>query len=255
MKKHQHTKISEDIILTQDSPFAYSEAYKSLRTNMNFVTMNGKYKKIVVTSSITDEGKSSVSINLAIALAQKGAKVVLIDCDMRSPSLHRYLSIQTKNDKGLSHLLAGGADVKECMIWDPQMKLFAIPGGTVPPNPSELLESSNMKQLLDVLADQFDYIICDTPPVMVVTDASIISRYCDGVLLVIRQKFATRDQVRKAKQNLEAVGANIVGAVMDRYNIREDVKGRYGYGYGKYGYGKYGYGTYGYGDKGTTDPK
>ena len=236
MKKRKNTQISKDVLLSSDSPFAYVEAYKTLRTNMNFVTMNGKYKKIVVTSSIPDEGKSSVSINLAVTLAQAGAKVVLVDCDLRSPSVHKYLSIKPESNKGLSNLLAGAASVKECIVSDPKLELAVIPSGTVPPNPSELLESSNMQQLLELLSEQFDYVICDAPPVTVVTDAAIISRYCDGALLVIRQKFATRDQVRKAKQALEAVDANIIGAVMDRYDAREDTRSRYGKGYGYYNY-------------------
>lgn len=235
MKKRQHTKISKEIILTQDSPFVYSEAYKKLRTNMNFVTMNGKYKKIAVTSAIPNEGKSSVSLNLAATLSQKGAKVLLIDCDMRAPSIHRYLSILRDNDKGLSNVLAGEVDAEECILWDPQMKFSVILGGTVPPNPSELLESTSMQKLLDMAAEKFDYVICDTPPVMIVTDSSIISRYCDGILLVIRQKFSTYDQVNKAKQTLEAVQANIFGTVLTRYDIREDINR----GYHKYGYGYY----------------
>lgn len=240
MKKNQYTQISKNVLLTSDSPFAYTEAYKSLRTNMNFVTMNGKYKKIVVTSSIPDEGKSSISINLATTLAQKGAKVILIDCDMRSPSIHKYLSIKQKFDKGLSNLLAGAVSIEDCMIQDPASNFAVIPSGEIPPNPSELLESPNMKRLLDVLTERFDYVICDTPPATVVTDSAIVSRYCDGVLLVIRQKFATREQVRKAKQNLDAVGANIIGAILDRYDAREDANSGYRKGYGKYEY-KYGY--------------
>lgn len=249
MKKHQYTRISKDIILTEASPFAYAEAYKSLRTNMNFVTMNGKYKKIVVTSSIPNEGKSSISINLATTLAQKGAKVILIDCDMRSPSIHKYLSIKQEFDKGLSNLLAGAVSIEDCMIQNPAINFAVIPSGDIPPNPSELLESPDMKNLLDTLAAQFDYVICDTPPATVVTDSAIVSRYCDGVLLVIRQKFATCEQVRKAKQNLDAVGANIIGAILDRYDAREDANS----GYRKYE-DKYGY-SYRYGTQNSTSVK
>ena len=178
-----------------------------------------------------------------------GKKTLLLVADMRSSSQRRIWKNRTLT--GLSDFLA---EIKPLEVFSvKELPLSIVFTGTLPPNPSELLESPNMKRLLDVLTERFDYVICDTPPATVVTDSAIVSRYCDGVLLVIRQKFATREQVRKAKQKLDAVGANIIGAILDRYDAREDANSGYRKGYGKYGY-KYGY-SYGNGTQNSTSVK
>ena len=245
-KKHNKKISSEDTILSPTAPFAFSEAYKMLRTNIKFATMN-KHKKLLITSSVPNEGKSTVAINIAISLAETGAKVLIIDCDMRNPCVHKYIRVRNLRGAGLSSVLAGSADVNDSIVTykrgDDAIFDF-IPVGSIPPNPAELLGSETMKDLLDMLSEHYDYIICDTPPVTVVSDTAILSRYCDGVLLVIKQKFSTKQQVQEAKQNLESVGATILGTILNQYNIADDRKkssGHYGYGKDKYGYG-YGYG-------------
>lgn len=227
-------------LISEKASFAYVEAYKTLRTNFNFITANGKNRTILVTSAIQDEGKSGLAINLAISLVQAGNKVLLIDSDLRNPSIHRYLRLKLDAGLGLPTLLTGDVKVGDCLITTEQ-GVDVIAGGLIPPNPTELISSEAMKELLRVASQQYDYVICDTPPVGIITDAAALSPLCDGVLLAVRQRFASRNQVRGALRNLQTVKAKILGTVMTRYTEQKSGKG---YGYYSYGRG-YGYG-YGY---------
>lgn len=218
---HDENKLE---IVSNTSPFAYVEAYKTLRTNLNFIFQNNKYKKLIVTGSIPGEGKSSVSINLARVLAENGTKVLLIDCDMRKPMLHKYLRAQRFRTRGLSTVLSGISTLEDSIATFSDLQFDLMTAGPIPPNPTELLASEKMAHLLDVLADRYDYVICDTPPVSVVTDAAILSQYNAGVILVVRQKYATFKQVKKAKQNLENVHADILGCVLNQYDVSKNVK-------------------------------
>ncbi len=218
---HDENKLE---IVSDKSPFAYVEAYKTLRTNMNFIFRNNKYKKLVVTSSIPGEGKSSVSINLARVLAENGTRVILIDCDMRKPMLHKYLRAQRFRTRGLSTVLSGISTLEDSVATFSDLQFDLMTAGPIPPNPTELLASEEMEHLLDLLAKQYDYVICDTPPVSVVTDAAILSQYNAGVILVVRQKYATFKQAKKAKQNLENVHADILGCVLNQYDVSKNVK-------------------------------
>ena len=223
-------------IIDATAPFAYGEAYKDLRTNFNFVAFNGKKKKIVVTSTLQDEGKSSVAVNLAISLAQTGSRVLLIDADMRNPSLHRYLKVKKEHDIGLSTLLNGNYRVGD---WVLQTKygIDIIPGGPTPPNPAELIGSPAMKSLLQGAEETYDYVICDAPPVGVITDAAALSAFCDGVLFVIRQGMAGKSQIMGALRKLETVDAKILGTVLNQYDIAQDMASgnkHYFYRYGSY---------------------
>lgn len=218
---HDENKLE---IVSDKSPFAYVEAYKTLRTNMNFIFRNNKYKKLVVTSSIPGEGKSSVSINLARVLAENGTRVILIDCDMRKPMLHKYLRAQRFRTRGLSTVLSGISTLEDSVATFSDLQFDLMTAGSIPPNPTELLASEEMEHLLDLLAKQYDYVICDTPPVSVVTDAAILSQYNAGVILVVRQKYATFKQAKKAKQNLENVHADILGCVLNQYDVSKNVK-------------------------------
>lgn len=240
-KQRKKTKrtIHNDI-LAENSPFTFTEAYKTLRTNFNYAALNGQHKRIIVTSSIQGEGKSSVSINLATALAANGSKVLLVDADMRNPSIHRYLRIKRPANTGLSSVLVGDASLEKCLFQTPQ-GFTVLLGGPIPPTPVEMLSSKTMSELMDFLSQHYDYVICDAPPVGVVTDAAVLSLICDGVLFVIKQRYATKFQVHNAMQKLESVKANILGVVMNQYNIKEDSGKNYGY----YRYKKY---YYKYGD-------
>ncbi len=239
-------------LITDSAPFEYVESYKALRTNFNFVTANGTNRKILITSALRDEGKSSIAINLSISLVQAGNKVLLIDADMRNPSIHRYLKMKKDPNAGLSTLLTSDIKVGECLIKTEQ-GIDVIPGGPIPPNPAELIASDGMRDLLNVAAKHYDYIICDTPPVGIITDAAAFSPLCDGVLYVIRHNFASKNQVNEAIKSLKTVNAKFLGTVMSQYTIPKNPGKRYGYhrySY-RYGYG-YGYG-YGYAPKDTED--
>lgn len=224
-------------LISDKASFAYVEAYKTLRTNFNFLTANGKNRTILVTSTLQDEGKSGLAINLAISLVQAGSKVLLIDADMRNPSLHRYLRLKMDAGLGLSTLLTGDVKVGDCLMTTEQ-GVDVIAGGLIPPNPTELIGSDAMRELLQVASRQYDYVICDTPPVGVITDAAALSPLCDGVLFAVRQRFASKNQVHSALRNLQAVNAKILGTVMTQYSAQKNGKS---YGYYSYGHG-YGYG-------------
>ena len=236
-KKHGAAPSNGLQLITNGAPFEYVEAYKVLRTNFNFATMNGKNRAVVVTSALRDEGKTNLSINLAISLAQAESKVLLIDADMRNPSVHRYLRLKKDPAMGLSTLLSGDVKVGDCLL-KTDYGFDVISGGPLPPNPAELIASDAMRNLLKVASGLYDYIICDAPPVGVITDAAALSPLCDGVLYVVRQKFANRNQVRSAIKSLQAVNAKILGTVLTQYEIPKKPHKSYNY---KYGYG-YGYG-------------
>ncbi len=226
-------------LISEKAPFEYIEAYKTLRTNFNFITANNKNRKIVVTSALRDEGKSSLAINLAISLAQAENKVLLIDADLRNPSLHRYLQIANDANQGLSNLLSGNVKVGDCLI-NTQYGFDLIAGGPIPPNPAELITSDSMRDLLNIAAKHYDYIICDAPPVGIITDAAALSPLCDGVLFVIRQNYANKNQIHDAIKKLNVVNAKILGAVMTQYIMPK--KARRSYRYYNYGY-HYSYGV------------
>lgn len=246
-KKRKDRAQSKLEILFSDSPFAYSESYKSLRTNLDFVSLNNQCRKILITSAIPGEGKSSVAINLAVALAENGSKVLLMDCDLRKPMIQSHLRVNGTVVGGLSSLLRGVSNLDESVYHYKERNIDVMFAGTIPPNPVELLGLPRMGELIETLGEKYDYVICDTPPVVLMTDAAVLSRFCDGVLMVIRQKYATVEQVKIAQKNLKAVGANIIGAVLNQYDIEQDAsEGRKGHGYYYYSDGyKYGYG-YGY---------
>ncbi len=234
--KRKRDSIKTPRIIDAAAPFEYEEAYKDLRTNFNFAAFNGEKKKIVITSTLQDEGKSSVAVNLAVSLAQNGSRVLLIDADMRNPSLHRYLNIQKEHNVGLSTLLNGNFRVGDCLMHT-KYGIDIIPGGSVPPNPAELIGCAAMKNLLQVAEENYDYVICDAPPVGVITDAAVLSPLCDGALFVIRQGMANRNQVSGALRKLEAVNAKVLGTVLNQYDIGQDMARSYKH--STYRYGRY----------------
>jgi len=238
MVKRNRKNLERSALLAGNAPFAYVEAYKTLRTNLSFSSINKQYKKIIITSAIPGEGKSTVAVNLAITLAESEAKVLLVGCDMRNPTLSRMLGVHSNYKEGLTSVLTNKTTEEECIFCNPKLKCDVLLAGTTPPNPAELLSSPQMKDLLDRLSAKYDYIICDTPPVSVVTDAAALSQFCDGVILVVRHKTTSRDRVWAAKRNLDAVQANIIGTVLSGYDMSNDTQaGKMYYdGYYRYGY-------------------
>ena len=224
------------IVASPDAPFSYVEAYKSLRTNLKFITNTSGAKSFVITSAVPEESKSNTSINLAITLAQDGKDVILVDCDLRKPVLHKYMK-SAKGRKGLTNVLAGEVELESTIAKFKDINISALVAGTIPPNPSELLSSEAMFNLLETLKANYDYVILDAPPVSVVTDAAILGSMVDGVIFVIRSKYAPLDAIKLAKKKLEEVGVKIFGTVITRYDVKKSNK-KSGYSY-SYGYDYY----------------
>ena len=221
-----------------DAPFQYVEAYKSLRTNLEFLSTSGNCKTILITSSVPEEGKSNVALNLAMTLTASGNRVVLVDCDLRKATISRYLRIP-RNHAGLTNVITakdeGALAAAVERVKDSGMTV--VNGGTIPPNPTELLSAPQTEKFFASLHKAFDYVIVDTPPVSLVTDAAVLCRMADGVLLVVRPGVTTIQSAQLSKKNLEAVNAHILGVVMNGYNGKQSGR-RDGYSYA-YSYSYY----------------
>lgn len=220
-------------ILTNQSPFAVREAYKTLRTNVIFSLPGDDCKVLGLTSANRHEGKSTNSINLAIAFSQIDKSVLLIDCDMRLPIIASSLGLPGK--PGLSDYLVGSAELCSCIrhIEDPHLDVLV--SGSIPPDPTGLLESEYIAGLFKTLRETYDYIIVDLPPINTVTDGAILAKYVDGFLLVIRHNETGKKDILELRRNLDLVDAKIIGAL---YNGASDE----GSGYRKYRkYGRYKY--------------
>ena len=201
------------------------EAYRNLRTNVQFLGIERKMRSIQVTSTRPGEGKTTTAANLAVVLSQTGANVVLVDADLRKPDLHRMFAIDGSN--GLTNNLAG--DPMELTIQRITDQLWVIVGGPVPPNPSELLSGRRMDAFADELSRRFDYVIIDSAPLLAVSDAAALSRHVDGVLLVAQSKRVSIPQLRESLATLDRVGAPLLGIVMTRAKIDHAVRGEYEY--------------------------
>lgn len=189
-----------------------AESYRTLRTNIQYSSFDKEYKTIVVTSSEQGEGKSTTAGNLALSMAQGDKKVILIDCDLRKPSLHK--KFQISNLVGLSDVIVGKSDLASA-VHRYNKNLVILPSGKIPPNPSEMLSSKTMTKLLETLKEGFDYIIIDTPPVQAVTDSQILSVKADGTILVVKSERTKKESVQNAIDLLKKVNANIIGTVLN----------------------------------------
>ena len=225
--------------------FAAAESYKLLRTNLNFSLPEKDCHVIGVTSSVRGEGKSTTSVNIAYTIAQSGKRVLLVDGDMRLPSVSTKLEIH--GAPGLSNLIAGLSSEQACLRKSRYFdNWYILPAGDIPPNPSELLGSERMHTLLERYQEIFDVIILDLPPVNIVTDALVISKWTDGLIGVVRQNYTDRRALADCMYQVEKLGVKFLGFVMTDAAVGEGSYKSYGKYSKKYGYG-YGYGSdYGY---------
>jgi capsular exopolysaccharide synthesis family protein len=207
-------------LLTDKSSFSTIEEYKALRTNIMFSTTQTGCKIIGITSANASEGKSITCLNLAITFAQTKAKVLIIDCDLRKPKRARLLMIGST--PGISNVLVNLNTIEEVVktVQVDNASFHAMPSGDIPPNPSELLGSEKIKEVLEQLAEDYDYIFIDTPPMNVVADASVLSKLLTGIILVVRAGRTERDAVQVALEQLNFVGANVLGFVLNGVSSR-----------------------------------
>lgn len=210
-----------------------AEAFRKLRTNLQFLSVDSPPRVIVVTSSMPTEGKSTTAINIALALAEAEHNVVLVDGDLRRPTLHKYLGLV--GAVGFSTVLSGQATLSEAMQKTRFPGLTVLTSGATPPNPSELLGSQSARKLLAELRAEFDYVIVDSTPLLAVTDAAILAAGADGVLVMARYGQTKREQLTHAVENLDDVDARLLGAVFTMMPTRGS--GSYSYSYGYYGEG------------------
>jgi capsular exopolysaccharide synthesis family protein len=215
------------LIVQKNPKSPVSEAYRTLRTNIQFASFDKDIKTIVVTSSGPKEGKSTTAANLALAIAETSKKVLIIDCDLRIPTLHKNFRISNKI--GLTNLLVENLNIEDIMVAYID-NLYLLPSGTIPPSPAEMLSSNRMKTFIEETKNKFDCIIIDSPPIIAVTDAQILSTIADGVLLVASSGEVEREAINRAKDLLTRVNANILGVVLNKVEL----KGRRGYGYYNY---------------------
>jgi len=228
-----------ETIINNETAFAVAESYKTIRTNIMYSMPKSKDGKVIVmTSSAAGDGKTTNVINLAITFAQIKERVLLIDCDLRKPKVHRYLKLDKRD--GLSNVLCGFTDLSKAIKVGVRENLDVITAGETPPNPAELIQSYEFERLLAFLKTKYDYIFIDTPPVNVVTDASLAVKYSTGVVLLMRRNYTTYEMLDDAVENLKKVDANILGVVMIDSKEGNGVGSNYKYGKYKYaGYSAY----------------
>lgn len=224
-------------LIVQASPHSTrAEAFRQLRTNLQFVDVANHPRSIVITSSVPGEGKSTTVANLAITMAEAGSRVCLVEGDLRRPMVTEYLGLE--HSVGLTTVLIGQADLADVVQPWGAGNLHVLPSGQVPPNPSELLGSAAMDKLLRTLENSYDVVIIDAPPLLPVTDAAVLSKLADGAVIVVGSQKINRDQLARAVANLEAVDARLLGVVLNLLPTKgPDAYSYYSYGYASYEHG------------------
>ena len=229
------------VINKREMPYDVNEAMKLLRTNLQFC---GKDKKVImITSTLADEGKSTVSMNLCRSLAQLGSRVVLLDADMRKSVLADRFT-KERNLPGLSHLLSGRNGLEDVLMETDMDNFHMILAGRVPPNPAELLSSARMQKLIEICREEFDYVIVDCPPINLVVDAAIVAPLCDGIVMVVSSGNVPYRLAQGALDQLQATGCPVLGAVLNMVDQKNEKyyyrKGYYSKGYYQKYYGESG---------------
>jgi len=224
-KKKSQEQLEQDYLknlITKNDPKApASEAFREIRTNLHYKSVDRELKTLVITSPSLGDGKTVTAVNVAVTLAKSGKKVLVIDADLRKPKVHLYFGL--KNEKGLTNLIKGDVNEKDANSLALSLKdipnLNVIPSGPIPPNPAEILSSNKMQNLLENLKEGYDLVILDTPPVGQVTDAAILAGISDGTVLVFACNQTRIEMAKRAKKALESVNSNIIGSVLTKLDV------------------------------------
>lgn len=227
-RKKQQSTNARSVIAKTDPKSPVSEQYRTIRTNLQFASIDKELRTIMVTSSSPGEGKTTTISNLAVVLAQQGMRVLLIDADLRKPNIH--YTFRCPNTKGLTSVLTKQSTLEAATSSPDVENLEILTSGPIPPNPSELLGSEAMARLLSSTKGTYDIVLIDTPPIITVTDAQVLANMCDGAVLVLSSGRTEVDQAVKAKDLLEKAQAKILGVVLNEKAVKQS---QYYYYYGK----------------------
>lgn len=218
-KNKKSSSMARKIVVATHPKSINAEQYRTIRTNINF-SMPDQLRTLLVTSASPGEGKSTTASNIATVFSQEGKKVLLVDADMRKPTSH--YTFKVRNAHGLSSVLTKQCEVKDAVQSSEIENLYILPSGPIPPNPAELLGSKNMEALTSQLLEQFDLIVFDTPPILSVADAQIVSNKVDSTVLVINTGKSEKESAVKAKELLDAAKANTIGVILNNFNIEKN---------------------------------
>ena len=219
-RKKQPKQAFRHLITKLNPRSPISEQYRTIRTNLQFASVDSDLRSILITSSGPSEGKSSTTANLGLVFAQQGKKVLLVDADLRKPTVH--YTFRVDNRIGLSSVLVGEADYLSATDASEIPNLDILSSGPIPPNPSELLGSKAMQHFIEQAKETYDLIIFDTPPVLAVTDAQVLANIVDGTLFVVRSKVTDQESAKKAKELLEPAKAKLLGAVLNDKEVNKN---------------------------------
>ncbi|EXJ23348.1 Tyrosine-protein kinase EpsD [Alkalibacterium sp. AK22] len=216
VNSHKHRVDKQTAIIVKTKPGSVvSEQFRTVRTNIQYSMVDKSLKSIVITSAVQGAGKSFVAANLSSTFALENKRVLLVDADLRKPTVHRTFNFN--NHSGLTTLLTHPNEALSDLVYLTDMgNLSVLTSGPIPPNPSELLATKRMEELIEMMESEYDLVIFDMPPILAVTDAQIMSGRVDGVIFVIPNGKATKDEVMKSKKMLDMIHANVIGAVMNR---------------------------------------
>jgi capsular exopolysaccharide synthesis family protein len=225
----ESSSMNTEALAALESRSSAAEAYRVLRTSVLLSSVDNPPKLLLVTSGKPGEGKTTTAVNMAISLSQLGNSVVIVDCDLRKPSVHKVLGVE--HSTGLSTYLSRDVKLVDVMHKLPIPNLWVMPCGPIPPNPAEMISSLKMKKLLRTLAENFDHVIIDSPPLLKVTDPVILSTLVDGVILVVHSGKSTREMLRRTRQELAIVGGKVFGVVLNNVDVKREAYYEY---YGNY---------------------
>ena len=249
MKGKKNGKGQRLLITDRSLGFAFIESYKAIRTKVETFCARKSHKVILVTSAGENEGKTTFSMNLALSLAQNGNSVLVIDADLRKPAVSKFLNLNVSPEYDLASVISGKTELSDAIKFVEKHKLFILTTARSNDEPTEILSSQQMAKVIKAAREEFDYVIIDTAPAAVVTDANILSNFADAAILVVRENFSACTRIKGVIDDITSNKAELIGCVFN--NVASDgvrgVYSKYKYGYG-YGYGsRYGYGGYGYG--------